>query len=115
MQHALPQWVKDFLRNYVGITTGEPQIAADLRCRQSRQSRATSGHLEGADRRIVSGVRFSGDRTKFGPPPLAPARDVRQVECPTKAHASLPVAPRRANSSAPSSTEPNRRVRRSRT
>src|SRR5258706_7955899 len=80
MQHALPQWVKDFLRNYVGITTGEPQIAADLRCRQSRQSRATSGHLEGADRRIVSGVRFSGDRTKFGPPPLAPARDARQVE-----------------------------------
>ena len=32
-----------------------------------------------------------------------------------KAQASLAIAPRRANSSAPSSTEPNRRLRKSRT
>ena len=41
--------------------------------------------------------------------------ECRQVECPTKAQASLAVALRSANSSAPSSTEPNRKLRRSRT
>jgi hypothetical protein len=36
-------WVTDCLRNYVGIATGSPQIAADLLQRPSRQSRARFG------------------------------------------------------------------------
>jgi hypothetical protein len=39
-----PAWVKGCLRDYVGITTGVPQIAADLLQRPSRQSRAKSRH-----------------------------------------------------------------------
>jgi hypothetical protein len=62
-----------------------------------------------------SAVKFSGDRAEFEPPAAAPARDLRQLQCPTKAQAALAVAPRRVNSSASSSTEPNRRLRRSRT
>jgi hypothetical protein len=41
MLGALPLiWVTCCLRDYVGITTGVPQIAADLVHRPSRQSRA---------------------------------------------------------------------------
>ena len=43
LTQAIVSWVKGRLRNYVGITTGVPQIADDLLQRPSRQGRAKTG------------------------------------------------------------------------
>ncbi len=48
-----PLWVTGCRLYYVGITTGVPQIAADLRYRPSRQSRARSGHPTGHSCRLA--------------------------------------------------------------
>src|SRR5713101_6842050 len=39
MHNRIPRWVTGCLHDYVGITTGVPQIADDLLQRPSRQSR----------------------------------------------------------------------------